>query len=463
MERAGQAVFAAARIFAPEARCWLVACGAGNNGGDGYVIARLAAEAGMDVEVLALKDPDGLSGDAAIAAGAWQSAGGAMRAWSADLEPAAPDLVVDALLGTGLDREVGGDYAAAIRWINRLSCPRIAVDIPSGLNADTGRVMGVAVQAQLTVSLIGLKRGLFTADGPDCAGRVSFAGLEVPIQVYDAVENSGELIHEQIIKDRLKPRRRNAHKGDFGHVLIIGGIAGMSGAPRLAGAAALRSGAGLVSIATDPLHAHHMNTGLPELMAHACDSAQALEPLLERASVLAVGPGLGMRRWSRELLEACLESSLPAVLDADALNLLARQQAAQPAGGWILTPHPAEAARLLGTETQAVQSDRVGCALQIAERYGSVVVLKGCGTVVANPQGLYAICPLGNPGMATAGSGDVLTGVIAGLLAQGLDPWTAARTGVATHAVAGDHAAARLGERSLLAGDITDQLHTVLR
>jgi len=325
--------------------------------------------------------------------------------------------------------------------------------------------MGAAVRAQLTVTFVGLKRGLFTCDGPDCAGRVVFDPLGLPSAIYNAIEFSGYLIRENIISELLKPRQRNAHKGDYGHVLVVGGQPGMSGAPRLAGEAALRGGAGLVSVATDADHARHLNTARPELMVHACATVQDLSALLTRATVLAVGPGLGTGSWAQAMLDHCLAEEKPLVLDADALNLLARKpERRRPRGApWILTPHPAEAARLLDTETRLVQSDRVGRALEIAERFDAIVVLKGCGSIVADPHGRYAICPLGNPGMATAGSGDVLTGVISAMLAQGLDGWQAACLGVTAHAAAGDFAAGRLGERSLLAGDITDHLHAVLR
>jgi len=462
MERAGAAAFAMIRDHAPGAMRWLVVCGGGNNGGDGYVVARLALAAGLQVRLLALKEPASLSGDAALAAEAWIEAGGKVAAWGQQQGSDQADLVVDALLGTGLDRAVEGDFAQAIEQINGMSCPRFSIDIPSGLNADSGRALGVAVRAVATISFIGLKRGMFTCDGPDCSGTVYFDDLGVPASIYNTVSNSGNLIDELKVREWLKPRPRNAHKGNFGHVLVVGGQPGMGGAPRLAAEAALRVGAGLVTIATHPDHAALLNLTRPELMVSACATAQDLDRALERATLVAAGPGLGTGDWSRGLLDQCLAFGLPLVVDADALNLLARNTF-QAVENCILTPHPAEAARLLALETAEVQEDRVASALALAERYAATVVLKGCGTVIGDSRGRYAICALGNAGMATAGSGDVLTGVIAGLWAQGLPEWQAACLGTAVHAAAGDHAAGRLGERSLIAGDITDHLSAVLR
>jgi NAD(P)H-hydrate epimerase len=374
-------------------------------------------------------------------------------------------VVVDALLGTGLDRELGGAYFDAVAWINKLECPRIAVDIPSGLNADSGCRMGLAVAADLTITFIGLKRGLFTGDGPDCAGQVVFDDLQAPPAIYDSVATSGELIRENIIAELLSPRRRNTHKGHYGHVLIVGGGRGMSGAPRLAGEAALRSGAGLVSIATHPDHASHLNAGRPELMVHACQSAGHLDNLLERATVIALGPGLGTGEWASMLFGLCQAAGKPLIVDADGLNLMAAlpESGRRSGAGQVLTPHPAEAARLLQTDTPSVQADRVHSAQELARRFEATVVLKGSGSVIAGVDGRYAICALGNPGMATAGSGDTLTGIIAAFMAQGLDAWRAACLGVVVHAAAGDLAAERLGQRSMLAGDITDHLHLLLR
>jgi NAD(P)H-hydrate epimerase len=470
MERAGRAVFEAARRSWPDARRWLVFCGAGNNGGDGYIVARLARAAGHEVTLYSLQAPEALGGDAATAARQWLEAGGQCAAWAGCADSLeSHDLVVDALLGTGLDREPAGAYGEVVDCINaarRAGCPVVAVDIPSGLHADSGVILGRAVHADLTLTFIGNKRGLFTADGPDCAGDVLFSDLETPDTVRDSEDNSGILIREEIIRYLLPSRQRNTHKGSYGWLLGVGSDLGMSGAIRLCGEAALRSGAGKVTLVTRPEHAALINVACPELMVRGMQDGEPLESLLREVDALVTGTGLGQSDWSRSMFDSCMSAPVPVVLDADGLNLLAQrsgsEESALPPGRWILTPHPAEAGRLLGCPAGEVQKDRVSAAQELARRYRAVVVLKGCGTVIADPLGRYAICPLGNPGMATAGTGDVLSGVIGALLAQGLDCWEAAQAGVVAHARAGDLAAEDLGERGLMASDITRMLPAVL-
>ena len=460
MSRAGRAIVDVANARFPDARRWLIMCGPGNNGGDGYVAARLAVKAGIDVTVCSLIDPRQLKADAATAYLDWQAQGGEVLLWPMD-QDGSYDLALDALLGTGIDRAVSGEFRSAISWLNQLDCPRLAIDIPSGLNADTGCPMGCAVRAVATVTFVGRKRGMYTADGPDFCGHISFDDLAIPAEAaLKCSQDSGILLRGDFLIETLKPRPRNTHKGHFGHVLAVGGSKGMSGAVRLCGEAALRSGAGKVTLATDPVHAGFVNQGRPELMVKAIDGASALSALLDGAFTVAVGPGLGTTDWSRTLLRTCIDSDAPLVVDADGLNLLAQllQQGGVRRDRWILTPHPAEAARLLGCSVGEVQQDRVHAAGEMARRHGASVVLKGCGTVVADPSGQYAICPGGNPGMATAGSGDVLTGLIAALLGQGLSCFDAARAGVLAHAMAGDFAAANLSEMGMIAGDIIDAL-----
>jgi NAD(P)H-hydrate epimerase len=461
MEKAGKSTFDVARTAYPSAIKYLVLCGGGNNGGDGYIIARLALEAGLQITVCALKDPGQLAGDALTAANRWQEAGGVARAWPPD-EPLDFDLVFDAMLGTGLDREPAGEYGDAVEFINRSGKPVIAVDIPSGLNADTGVAMGRAVEANQTVTFIGEKRGMYTADGPDHVGIISYSDLETPMSVRESQPDHGILIQESMILEYLPERRRNSHKGNFGWVLAVGGTEGMSGAVRLAGEAALRSGAGKVTIATRSGHAALVNMSCPELMVKAVEEPVQLDGLLGEVSVVVTGTGLGQADWSVQMLGACLGASRPLVIDADGLNLLAGEFSGSTLPPCVLTPHPAEAGRLLGCSARDIQSDRVGTALELAKRRQATVALKGCGTVIADPSGRYAICPFGNPGMATAGSGDVLAGVIGAMIAQGLGLWDAALCGVLAHALAGDQAAARAGERGMIATDITGRLPFVL-
>lgn len=448
MERAGAAVLEALRVRFPRARRFAIACGPGNNGGDGYVLARLARAAGLEVQLLALGRAPSV-GDAAAMRQRAEAAGAGARAFAPALLAGA-DVVVDALLGTGLARGLEGEWRSAIAAINACGLPVVAVDIPSGLNCDTGAVMGAAVRARVTVTFIGLKAGLFTADGPDHAGEVLFDALGVPAAVYEGAGASAHRLAPANLGSLLAPRRRNAHKGSFGHVLVVGGGPGMAGAARLCGEAALRAGAGLVTAAVHPMNAATVNAARPEMLAFGVAGARELEPLLARASVVALGPGLARDAWSRSVWRAALASRLPLVVDADALNLLAEDPVRRE--GWVLTPHPGEAARLLQCTSAEVQRDRFAAARALAERFGGVCVLKGAGTLIGAADAMW-LCDRGNPGMASGGTGDVLTGVVASLRAQGLAALEAARLGVWVHAGAGDDAAAE-GEAGLIASDL---------
>jgi len=367
---------------------------------------------------------------------------------------------VDAVFGTGLEREVAGKWRQALERVNQSRAPVLALDIPSGLHSDTGQILGEAVRADATISYIGLKQGMFTGDGPACCGAVRFHALDVPAVVYSREILAARRLDWQQQATRLSPRSRSAHKGNFGQVLMIGGERGFSGAIRLAAEAAARSGAGLVTLATHPAHAALLNLGRPELMCHGVEHADDLAPLLRRATVVAIGPGLGQGAWGQALFGRVLESGLPLVVDADALNLLAREPLQRD--DWILTPHPGEAARLLDCTTAEIQADRFEAAARLQSRFGGVVVLKGAGTLIrdgaSRPVG---ICSDGNPGMASGGMGDVLTGVIAGLRAQGFAMDESASLGVCLHAAAGDRAA-QAGERGLLASDLMPELRRLL-
>jgi NAD(P)H-hydrate epimerase len=454
MTRAGQAALQAALATFPESRRWQIVCGSGNNGGDGYVVARLAAEHGIAVSVLALASPESLTGDAAKAYMDFAAMGGAAAEFEGALDADA-DLLVDALLGSGLGRDVEGRFAQAVRAMNAHRAPVMALDIPSGLNGDDGAVMGAAVMADLTVTFVGLKSGLFVDGGPEHCGQLVFADLDIPADCREGQPVGMQRIDEGLLGQVLPRRARTTHKGNFGHVLVIGGDEGMPGAVRLCGEAALRAGAGLVSIATHRAHAAMVATGRPELICHPIDEATELAPLLERATVVAIGPGLGQSDWSRALFDSVLAGDKPLVVDADALNLLAGSELRH--ADWILTPHPGEAARLLGFTSADVQADRRAALVALQQRFGGAIVLKGSGTLVSTGSGPPRLCSAGNPGMAAAGMGDVLTGVIAALRAQGLPAEIAAAAGVQAHAVAGDRAAAG-GERGTLAGDLMTEI-----
>lgn len=457
MQRAGAAAWRALRGQWPQARRIAVICGSGNNGGDGYVLARLAIEQGCEARVYQV-GPPAVRGDAVRARADWLAAGGARVSGLPALLQA--EVIVDALFGIGLSRPLQPEARQAleaIRVARDAGAGVLALDLPSGLDADTGRLWGGAVQADCTVSFIGHAPGLFTGMGPEHGGRRLLDDLQIGGDILDTVEPVARLLDARMLAEPLRPRLRGAHKGSNGHVLVVGGDHGMAGAALLAARAALRAGAGLVSVATRSAHAPALTAAQPELMCHGIESVDELAILLKRADVVAVGPGLGQGGWGLSLLARVLDSSLPLVVDADALNLLAREPT--PRGNWILTPHPGEAGRLLGRATADIEGDRLAAVRELRDRYGGSAVLKGAGSLVSGRQ--LMLCPYGNPGMAVGGMGDTLTGIIAALLAQGLGIDEAPALGVLVHALAGDRAA-RQGERGLLPSDLIAELRSVV-
>ncbi|MFZ9086276.1 MAG: NAD(P)H-hydrate dehydratase [Steroidobacteraceae bacterium] len=439
----------ALQVTWPAARRVLLCCGGGNNGGDGYVLARLALAQGFEVTVVALADPARLGGDARRAYADFSGVGGIVQAFEPGL-PLAADVVVDALFGTGLDRPVEGQFLSCIEAINTAAVPVLALDIPSGLHADTGTVLGKAVVADVTVTFVALKSGLFLGEAVDHVGSVVLDTLGIAPSAEDGPACLRRLDDAEG-RQWLRPRRRSAHKGDHGRVLLVGGGPGMPGAIRLAAEAALRVGAGLVVVATRPEHVSAVVAGRPEIICHGVEDAAGLSPLLEACDVLAVGPGLGRDGWAYALWRAALECPVRTVMDADALNFLAAEPRRRD--DWVLTPHPGEAARLMAVPTGRIQADRLAAVRDLQSRFGGACVLKGAGSLVLCSEGSVGLCDAGNPGMAVAGMGDVLTGIIAGLLAQGLPLGVAARVGTRLHARVGD-AEARRGERGLLASDL---------
>lgn len=448
MKRAGRAVFDEVRRRWPTGRSLTVVCGSGNNAGDGYIVAGLAEEAGLETALRQVGDPEKLRGDAARARD-WALSVGVVTSPFEDGCVLAGDVVVDALLGTGVTGAVRPDHAAAIECINSCGHPVVAVDLPSGISADTGAVLGKAVRATATVTFIGRKLGLFTGEGVDHAGEVVFDTLGVPEDIYAAASGLRVLSPPE-----PRNRSRSAHKNQFGHVLLIGGDHGMGGAPLLAAEAAFRTGAGLVSMLTRPEHCTGVLARRPEVMVRGVSEGDQVEEMFAACTVIGVGPGLGRGAWGRTLLTRALVAGKPLVIDADGLNLVAEDGVELPAAS-VMTPHPGEASRLLGEERV---TDRPAAARVLSERFGNVVVLKGAGTLVAEAGELRGLCIDGNPWLATAGSGDVLTGVVAGLAAQGFGLAEAAETGVCLHARAGDAARQRLAPQPLVAMDIVDHL-----
>jgi len=476
MHRAGQAAFDLLRLRFPSCQRVTVVCGGGNNGGDGYVLAELALQAGLSIQVLAVTDPTKLTGEAQQAYQHSIRAGVTVLPWSTDAGLDG-EVIVDALLGTGLSGAVRSDYAEVIEWINQAGLPVLAIDIPSGLAADTGMPLGPTVVAQATITFIGIKQGLLTGKAADFVGELWFDDLQVSAGVYAKVSGRAERIDLARCWKHLPARKASAHKGSFGHVLVIGGEHGFGGAPILAAEAALYAGAGLVSCAT---RSPHVLAGLarrPDIMFRDAEQRSVLLEMIARADVIVIGPGLGLLPWGQMCFIAAVESGLPLVVDADGLSLLANLRGKEgrfyvlPPQS-VLTPHPGEAARLLLCEVAAINRDRFSAVLELSEKYGCTVLLKGLGTLISGPDDLQSgaveiqgsskvvgwpvsvLCGHGNPGMAKAGMGDVLSGVIGALLAQGLNSHSAAQLGACWHAATADQLALNRHETGLSAGEL---------
>ncbi|MGV8959345.1 MAG: NAD(P)H-hydrate dehydratase [Stenotrophomonas sp.] len=453
MLRAGQAAWEQVLEHWPAAQRIVVVCGTGNNGGDGYVLARLALQSGRRVRVLHLRGGGPVTELAQRACTEYLGCGGRIELFDRMLGPA--DLVVDALFGIGFSRPPDAATSALIESINTAGRPVLSLDVPSGVDAQTGAVPSAAVRATRVLQFIVAHQGLHTGDALEYVGEPALANLELPVAAFADVLPAAQHWRRAQLEAQLPPRRRNTHKGESGHVLCVGGNHGSGGAVSLCAESALRSGAGLASVATRAPHVAPLLARCPEAMVRAIDSRAELSPLLERAGIVAIGPGLGQDEWARELWQQVLACGRPLVVDADALNLLAGAPLQLPDA--VLTPHPGEAGRLLGISAAQVQADRFAAAQALVERFDAVVVLKGAGTVVAAPGKIPRVMAAGNPGMAVGGMGDLLTGVIAALRAQGLDAFDAASTGALLHGLAGDAAAAD-GQRGLLPRDLLPHL-----
>jgi len=458
MQRAGLASFQSLCEFWPECRSIVILCGSGNNGGDGYIVAALAADRKWDVTVISVGSPK--SQDAQTAR-QYASDKKVRFAEMQDIEWSKVDVVVDSLLGIGAQGAVWGCTAEIIQWINRLNCPVLSIDVPSGLNADSGSALGAVVRATHTCTFVGLKLGLMTSSGPDYTGTLSFHNLGIPEHLMSSYGEICSLITEDKVA-RLLPRRRVcAHKGMQGHVVLVGGNRGMAGALRLSSETAARTGAGLVSAITISEHVGIVNVSQPEIMVHCNDDPrdEKITALIQSASSLGIGPGLGTTDWATELWRKVLSASAPKVIDADALNLLASDNLRFHSA--VITPHPGEAARLLKCDTATINSDRILAVLKLARKYSTVCVLKGAGTLVSDGTQIW-LNSTGNSGMASGGMGDCLTGVIAGLMAQGVAPIDAAICGVWLHGTAADMESKHSGTIGMLASDLIPHIRTLL-
>ncbi|WP_250654994.1 NAD(P)H-hydrate dehydratase [Alkalimarinus coralli] len=473
MKKAGRAAFRRLLRHWPEAGSLSVFCGGGNNGGDGLVIAGLAAQKGITVKLVLLAEASSLKGEAASA---WQWLQQRNEFQSIDIEtwPLSAelecDVIVDCLLGTGLTGKVRNKYAEAIDAINASGKPVFAVDIPSGLCSDTGRVLGSAVKAQRTITFIGLKQGLLTADAPDYVGGLEFDALDVPEAVFNEIEPGCLRADWKNFKTQLPRRNRNAHKGVYGRVLVVGGDYGMAGAALMAAEAVARAGAGLVYVATRPEHVAPFVARCPELMVRGIEEPQVLESLLENIDVIVIGPGLGQGAWGQQLFQLAMKKNKSMVIDADGLNILAALNIT-PRDNWILTPHPGEAARLLACSVNCIEKDRFRSVVDLQKKYGGSCILKGTGTLLAINQyktelsdTTVWLANTGNPGMASGGMGDVLSGIIGGLLAQkGIDLSIVAPAAVTLHGEAANLASVSMGEYSLLASDVLNAIPLLLK
>lgn len=455
MQRAAKAALDFMLRRFPQVRHVTFFCGSGNNGGDGYVLAGLAQERGLRVSIWHVGDRSHMSELTKQAYANCEKLNIPISAFDEKADLAHPDLIVDAICGIGVQTELREDVLAAIHKIQRQHVPIFSLDLPTGIDADNGQVLGAAIQATATITFIGLKLGLLTGHGIAYTGELALSDLQLPAEIFNYVEPVAEKIHFTNYAEYLKPRTRDWHKGMSGHVLVVGGDVGYSGAVRMAAEAALRVGAGLVTVATHPAHAAVLNLTCPEIMCRGIAAENELDDLLQKATVLIVGPGLGQSSWSKMLWNRVRLVDQPKIVDADGLNLLAQEPIVSDR--WVLTPHPGEAGRLINQSSQVVQQDRLAAAKAIQARFGGVCVLKGAGSLVLAANSLPALCEKGNPGMASAGMGDVLSGVIGGLLAQGIPLGEAAKIGVYIHAVAGDYAA-KEGERGMVAMDLMPYL-----
>lgn len=451
MMRAGKAACDFLLRRWPQAQRIAVFCGSGNNGGDGYVVAHLAHERGLKVIIWQVGSLEKMTAEAQNAMNTCLQATIPMHRFNEQADLEHPDVIVDALCGIGLHAPLREEAAGAIKKMERARAPIFSIDIPSGIDADTGQLLGSAAHATATITFIGLKLGLLTGSGISYTGELVLNDLQLPSELFSFVEPIAEKIHLSSYTQYLKPRPRDWHKGLSGHVLIVGGDLGFSGAPRMAAESALRVGAGLVSVATRIENAPLMNIACPEIMCHGISKVEELNPLLEKANVVVLGPGMSQSDWAQAVWSHVIVQDMPLVVDADGLNLLSKTTKFNE--NWVLTPHPGEAGRLLEQTTQTIQQDRLSALKAINKRYGGVCILKGAGSLIFAPNELPAICDKGNPGMASAGMGDVLSGVVGGLLAQRIPLGDAAKLGVCIHAMAGD-LAGKDGERGMIAMDL---------
>ena len=461
MEKAAAYAFQCSQECFPNIDSIQIFCGSGNNAGDAYLFGCYAIDHGITTSVIYLSNPKTLKGDAYSAYQRYKAKEGKLIQWNENININC-DLIIDGIFGIGINRPVKGIFLKAIELINQNSTPVLSLDIPSGLSGETGKIMGSSVRADLTITFVGKKIGLYINDGAKVNKKIKFSNLDIPEVCFEKARPILEEINASHISQILRQRKKDSHKGNFGHVLVVGGNHGMGGAVRITAEAALRTGAGLVSVITRSENAQTILKIRPEIMAHALESDHKNLPhIIDSVDVIAIGPGLGQDQWAKGLYDAVLESNKPLILDADALNILAQNP--QQKEDWVLTPHPGEAARLLACSNSEIQSDRLKSLKKLCDAFGGVVLLKGQNTLIGRKENTPYMISAGNPGMSTAGMGDLLTGIISALYAQFRDQDLQLLTSVSAliHSTAGDRAA-RSGERGIIATDLFVELKDLL-
>ena len=461
MEKAAAYAFQCSQECFPNIDSIQIFCGSGNNAGDAYLFGCYAIDHGITTSVIYLSNPKTLKGDAYSAYQRYKAKEGKLIQWNENININC-DLIIDGIFGIGINRPVKGTFLKAIELINQNSSPVLSLDIPSGLSGENGKIMGTSVRADITITFVGKKIGLYINDGPKVNKRIKFSNLDIPEDCFEKAQPILEETNESHISQILRQRKKDSHKGNFGHVLVVGGNHGMGGAVRITAEAALRTGAGLVSVITRSENAQTILKIRPEIMAHAIESDHKNLPhIIDSVDVIAIGPGLGQDQWAKGLYDSVLESNKPLILDADALNILAQNP--QQKEDWVLTPHPGEAARLLACSNSEIQSDRLKSLKNLCDAFGGVVLLKGQNTLIGRKATIPHMISAGNPGMSTAGMGDLLTGIISALYAQFRDQDLQLLTSVSAliHSTAGDRAA-RSGERGIIATDLFVELKDLL-
>jgi len=458
MGRAAQAAFDTIMHAYPHTDDFAVFCGPGGNGADGLYFAAIAAVAGKNVRCFMIADEDNILERQQKAFAKAKDVGVNFTAYDQTIQ-SNTEIIVDALLGLSCQDDLSEQMQQVVNLINQADIPVCSLDIPSGLNANTGAGVPNGVTADLTISFIAPKIGCYMFRGPRVCGKLITNHLGIEPAIIDVQEPVATLLSERFIRESLPKRKKDSHKGDYGHVLVIGGDYGMGGAVRMAAEAAMRTGAGSVTVATRPEHLNVVSGARPEIMCYEVRSGEDLLPLIEKSKVIVLGPGLGRSEWAKSLFDTVVQSDVPKIMDADALRMLSDEQIKRD--DWILTPHPGEAAELLKHSCPDIQDHRLQSVKEVQMLYGGVAILKGRGTLVNDGSGIR-LCHAGNPGMATAGMGDILSGVLGGLVAQGLSLPQSAGVGVLVHARSADMAAQENGERGLLATDLLPYLRVLV-